>query len=84
MRLRCECDSCHPARIEAYLGWGTIAIFVLSFDVVAKKVGGMTLSEGWRRMRAHPARHALLTLIWGLLTLHLFERGTCACKKTRS
>lgn len=71
----CDCNHvCESARYEAYAGWITIAGFVAAFDLVAKKVGGMTLSEGFRRMRKNPARHAIIALVWGLLTAHLFER----------
>lgn len=81
MRIDCECDSCQPARLEAYLGWITIAIFVAAFDIIAKYVGGITLSEAFRRIRRNPARHTLLSLIWALVTLHLFERERRASKK---
>lgn len=84
MRRECECETCHPARLEAYLGWITIAVFVAAFDIIAKFVGGITLSEAFRRIRSHPARHTLLALVWALLTWHLFERGHAKDKLKKS
>lgn len=61
-------------RYEAYAAWGVLAVFILVFDLIAHKVGGVTLTAAFRTIRAHPIRHALLTAVWGGITWHLFEK----------
>lgn len=58
---------------EAYLAWGTLALFILVFDYMAIKFGNITLSEAFYRIREHPLRHAIGTAIWAGVTIHLFR-----------
>ncbi len=60
-------------KIDGELAWGLLILSVLVYDLYSIKTGKLeTMSSAVYRALRHPLKFPLLSLIWALITFHLF------------
>jgi len=60
-------------KISGEYAWGVLMLGVFAYDIYSIKTGKLeTMSSAVYRALRHPLKFPLLSLIWGIITFHLF------------